>query len=407
MGKVKARKRRLRRLSLKWSFVLYEIISVLVALSIVLALTALCANLQNRLYDSWEQRFGADYRKPGQLVVDGEVVAEQIYYSSSLFEHVPAEEHDLYNLYGAVTLISYPVVFIICMLIAGILFYRRKLKAPLKAVEQAAGRIAQNDLDFSIVALENGNEMDRALGAMEKMRAALASSSREMWRMLEERRQMQAAFSHDLRTPLTILRGYSDFLKKYFPDRLTREKVVETLEVMDSHIARLERYTATMGEAARLEEVAVSPARTPIKALRAQMAAEGALVCGGLSFSLESGGEGDADVDAALILRVFDNLVSNAARYAKTKVTAIFLRLGETLSLTVEDDGSGFSPEGLKRAVEPYFRDKADARDGEHFGLGLYICRTLAERHGGSRVVGNTPEGGARVRATFKFLPLQ
>lgn len=108
-----------------------------------------------------------------------------------------------------------------------------------------------------------------------------------------------------------------------------------------------------------------------------------------------------------MILRVFDNLVSNAARYAKTKVTAIFLRLGETLSLTVEDDGSGFSPEGLKRAVEPYFRDQGRRAGRRTLGLGLYICRTLAERHGGSLVVGNTPEGGARVRATFKFLPLQ
>ncbi len=404
MGKVKARKRRLRRLSLKWSFVMYEIVCVLVALAIALALTAVCAELQNNLYNTWELRYGDEYRRPAQIVIDGEVVDEQIYYSAGLLDIVPAEEHDRYNLYGAVTLLSYPVVFIVCMLITGILFYRRKLKAPLRAIEQAAGRIAQSDLDFSIVALENGNEMDRALGSMEKMLAALSRSSREMWRMLEERRQMQAAFSHDLRTPLTILRGYSDFLRKYFPDRLTREKVTETLEVMDSHIARLERYAATMGEAARLDEVAVTPAKVSVEMLRTQMAAEGEALCRGLHFSLESGGEGEVEADAALVLRVFDNLVSNAARYAKTNVAVTLLRLGDALSLTVEDDGSGFSPEGLRRAVEPYFRDKADARDGEHFGLGLYICRTLAERHGGALFVENAPEGGARVRATFKFL---
>ena len=404
MGKVKARKRRLRRLSLKWSFVMYEIVCVLVALAIALALTAVCAELQNNLYNTWELRYGDEYRRPAQIVIDGEVVDEQIYYSAGLLDIVPAEEHDRYNLYGAVTLLSYPVVFIVCMLITGILFYRRKLKAPLRAIEQAADRIAQSDLDFSIVALENGNEMDRALGSMEKMRAALSRSSREMWRMLEERRQMQAAFSHDLRTPLTILRGYSDFLRKYFPDRLTREKVTETLEVMDNHIARLERYAATMGEAARLDEVAVTPARVSVETLRAQMAAEGEALCRDLHFSLESGGEGEVEADAALVLRVFDNLVSNAARYAKTNVAVTLLRLGDALSLTVEDDGSGFSPEGLRRAVEPYFRDKADARDGEHFGLGLYICRTLAERHGGALFVENAPEGGARVRATFKFL---
>ena len=139
-------------------------------------------------------------------------------------------------------------------------------------------------------------------------------------------------------------------------------------------------------------------------ALRAQMAEEGKVVCRGLCFSMEGEEDGEAFADAALILRVFDNLAANAARYAKTRVAAAFRRRGDALVLTVEDDGPGFTSEGLKRAAEPYFRDKTDARDGEHFGLGLYICRTLAERHGGALTVENAPEGGARVRAVFRAL---
>ena len=405
MGKVKARRRRLRRLSLKWSFFLYAAVGVLVALTAIMALTALCAEVQNDLYYGWVEQYGAEYGRPAQLVVDGEVIGEQFTYTESIFDLMPKEDRARYQLYGQITLISYPVVSILSILIAGILFYRRKLKKPLRDIEEAAGRIAASDLDFTIVALEKGNEMDRALCAMEKMRAALAASSREMWRMLEERRQMQAAFSHDLRTPLTVLRGYCDFLKKYFPDRLTREKVLETLEVMDGHIARLERYTATMGETARLEEIAVAPAQLSLQELRAQMAEEGKLVCRGLSFAMEGEDGGVVRADAALMLRVFDNLVSNAARYAQTRVRAELRRLGGALHLTVEDDGPGFSTEGLKRAAEPYFRDKADARDGEHFGLGLFICRTLAERHGGALAVDNAPEGGGRVRASFAIFP--
>ena len=275
MGKVKARKRRLRRLSLKWSFFLYAAVAVLAALAAIMLLTAICSELQSDLYHRWETRYGEQYRIPAQLVVDGEVVGEQMAYSTSLFELVPEEEHARYNLYGRITLLSYPVVSILSILTAGVLFYRRKLKRPLRQIEEAAGLIAKNDLDFTIPALERGNEMDRALAAMEKMRSALAASSRDLWRTLEQRRQMQAAFSHDLRTPLTILRGYSDFLKKYAAGSLTREKVLDTLAVMDSHISRLERYAATMGEAARLEEVALVPARIDVAALRAQMAEEG------------------------------------------------------------------------------------------------------------------------------------
>ena len=174
MGKVRLRKRRLRRLSLKWSFFLYAAVAVLAALAAIMLLTAICSELQNGLYHRWETRYGAQYRIPAQLVVDGEVVGEQMAYSTSLFELVPEEEYARYTLYGRITLLSYPVVSILSILTAGVLFYRRKLKQPLRKIEEAAGRIARNDLDFTIPALEKGNEMDRALAAMEKMRSALA-----------------------------------------------------------------------------------------------------------------------------------------------------------------------------------------------------------------------------------------
>ena len=74
MGKVKARKRRLRRLSLKWSFFLYAAVAVLAALAAIMLLTAICSELQNDLYHRWEMRYGAQYRIPAQLFVDGEVV---------------------------------------------------------------------------------------------------------------------------------------------------------------------------------------------------------------------------------------------------------------------------------------------------------------------------------------------
>ena len=113
MGKVKVRKRRLRRLSLKWSFFLYAAVAVLAALAAIMLLTAICSELQSDLYYRWEERYGEQYRIPAQLVVDGEVVGEQMAYSTSLFELVPEEEHALYNLYGRITLLSYPVVSIL------------------------------------------------------------------------------------------------------------------------------------------------------------------------------------------------------------------------------------------------------------------------------------------------------
>ena len=79
-----------------------------------------------------------------------------------------------------------------------------------------------------------------------------------------------------------------------------------------------------------------------------------------------------------------------------------------SLSLTVSDDGPGFPPEALKRAAEPYYRGEKNAPEREnHFGLGLYLCRVLCEKHGGRLEISNRPQGGAQVTARFNVGPPQ
>ena len=79
------------------------------------------------------------------------------------------------------------------------------------------------------------------------MRSALYESNRQLWRSLEERKRLNAAFSHDLRTPLTVLRGYADFLEKYIPGgRIPEKKLLEVLGMMNGQIVRLEHYTQKM-----------------------------------------------------------------------------------------------------------------------------------------------------------------
>ena len=101
---------------------------------------------------------------------------------------------------------------------------------------------------------------------------------------------------------------------------------------------------------------------------------------------------------------MYENLLSNAGRYAQKQVWARAALEGGWLSLTVGDDGPGFPPAALKRAAEPYYRADTSLSNPEgelHFGLGLYLCRVLCQKHGGSLEIGNAPEGGARITARF------
>lgn len=69
--------------------------------------------------------------------------------------------------------------------------------------------------------------------------------------------------------------------------------------------------------------------------------------------------------------------------------------------LIVTDDGKGFDGEDLKMAGTPYYRGENKEPDKKHYGMGLYICHVLCEKHGGFLTISNQAEGGARLEAVF------
>ena len=109
---------------------------------------------------------------------------------------------------------------------------------------------------------------------------------------------------------------------------------------------------------------------------------------------------GGASLDVERVMQVFENLVANAARFASARVQASVEWDGNRLVLSVRDDGPGFTPEGLRRGAEPFYRGDSPDKQG-HLGLGLNICRVLCEACGGGLEIANARGGGARVRAWF------
>jgi signal transduction histidine kinase len=105
--------------------------------------------------------------------------------------------------------------------------------------------------------------------------------------------------------------------------------------------------------------------------------------------------------DSALILRVCENLASNAVRFAVQEVSAEIRLTDDRLFLTVADDGAGFSEEALQKADRPFYRGDKDSN--QHFGLGLYICRLLCMKCGGGLTLANGENGGGKVTASFQI----
>lgn len=300
-------------------------------------------------------------------------------------------------------MIVIPLAYILGTVCAAMLFYRNKLRTPLVTLNIASEKIADDDLNFS-VAYGSKDEMGRLCTSFEKMRGALEKNSREMWRSMEERKRLNAAFSHDLRTPLTVLRGYTDFLAKHLADdKLPKEKVLSTIHTMGNQIDRLESYVQNVNAIQRLEEIQPHPKEVALSDIM-QAFRETADIVGGVKTvcfaPLQQAAEIIA-IDFDLVLQVFENLMSNAVRYAENRVDIAVSAEGPNLKVIVSDDGQGFSTELIKKAADPFYRAESN-QDEQHFGLGLYICKIICEKHGGQLLLSNGCDEGAVITATFQ-----
>lgn len=303
---------------------------------------------------------------------------------------------DIVNLFRCIAI---PLWSLLCVVVCGIIFYHRKIEKPISILLEASENISNNRLDFSVEVPEK-NEFGELCLSFEKMRVALKENNIEMWRQVEERKRLNAAFSHDLRTPLTVLKGQSEILSKYVP-KMSEEKIIETAETMKRHIIRLETYVNTMNDLQRLEDVEVKKELVDVKELEHQMRITGAVVCKGKEFVLYQNifDVDSVKIDTSIAMQVYENLLSNAVRYAKRKIEIAIDKKDSLLLLNVVDDGAGFTAKDLSNAMKPFYKAENEINN-EHFGMGLNICKMLCEKHGGYLQISN--ENGAKAVAAFK-----
>lgn len=290
--------------------------------------------------------------------------------------------------------------------IEALIFYQLKLKKPLHILDEASRKIAKNDLDFQVI-YNSEDEMGKLCQSFEIMRASLEESNRQMWRTMDERKRLNAAFAHDLRTPLTVLRGYTDFLAKYLPqDKISKDKQLLTVTTMSDHIERLENYVTSMNTLQKLEDIMVYPQKVELEAFIVQLQ-ESAEILGKekalrISF-LNNGKEKFHAIDPEIVMQVYENLVSNGVRFAKKKLTiGVDVKQG-LFAIRVMHDGPGFGKHELNKVSDPFYIGKTEksAKAENHFGLGLHICKILCEKHGGSLIIKNNISGGGSVTAKF------
>lgn len=380
----------LRQVSLKKAFLYLTVTFLLIALVLSVLSTMVLSSVLQRYRTSIEIRIG-----------DGAVLPPE--------ETTKITFPLRYNILNLLQLVL-PVIFVIAALIsADIVFYRFKLKKPIAELQSAAGQIMNNNLDFSVKSFSQ-DEFGRLCDSFEKMRLELLKNNKELWRQMEERKRLNAAFSHDLRNPVTVLKGSVKLLrKKLSRNSLSPGNIEDSLLLIEEYANRIEKYIEAMSSVQRLEELKCSPGKIKLETVVKELADSTRLLAMDSGIKVEVEAKDSSEklkenilLDKAMAFNVAENLITNALRFAKSKIQ-VRLRLDEEiLVLSVQDDGPGFSQTILRKGAEPFLRGEEGNEQGSHFGMGLYVSRLLCEKHNGSLELKNTLEG-ALVTAKFKI----
>ena len=386
-------KKVLRNLSIKKTFMLYMLLFMLLAVLLSTISINIADHVKNEInlsYADSENKFALKNNK-GDVAI-----------AIPPANYTPKDKAVI-SICSIVDVWSIPIFFGLCIILSAALFYESKLKKPIAILNTASQKIAGSDLDFHIF-YDSTDEMGRLCSSFETMRSSLYENNKTMWRSIEERKRMNAAFSHDLRTPITVLRGYTDFLKEYLPQgKISEEKLNEIISAMSGNIERLENYVQMMSEVQRLTDINVSMQNVNLTSFLEQLKNSAEILMQHtelkMKFAYEPASQ-DICMDASIVSRVFDNLISNAEEYAESTISIECRYLDGEFTINVADDGKGFTDEALLQAAKPYYRNHSSS-DKSHLGLGLYICSILCKKHGGNLLIENGKNGGASVTANF------
>lgn len=314
----------------------------------------------------------------------------------------PLSRWDTVAYYGSyVAMVGLPVFYIAVGIgAAAAVYYRKKLREPITQLQNGVERIQEDNLDFHIE-YDGDDELGRLCCSMEKMRRELRQKHKALWESLEQRKLLNASVSHDLRTPITVLKGYLDYLEKNIPqDKLTEDMLFDTVSSMQGAVNRLELYVESVRDIEKIENIEIEKRSENVKLLLNELRSNVRQLAGNKEIIISNDIAVDKiQIDKGVFFRILENLLQNALRYAEKQVSINLSHKKDFLILTVKDDGKGFSAADLEKATTVFY---SNDKEKQHFGIGLSVCKILCEKHGGLLYVGNQKEKGACVTAKLK-----
>jgi len=306
-------------------------------------------------------------------------------------------EREGYNFYfiwkplvlrGASTSIfAISIAAILAALLLNYYMVRRLLK-PITLLKQGAEKISRGEIDYRV-----DHTRDDELGELTQSINTMADSLQSM---LNAKQQLLLAISHELRSPITRAKLQLELMD----DSTMKDSLKEDVNELESLVTELL-------EAERLNSQHGSLNREPVflgEFVEAELQhhwPNSDL----LEFEYK-GTDREIDIDVLRTQLMLRNLVNNALRYGGDATIHVGIEWADqTVTLSVVDQGEGIEADHLPHLTEPFYRaDRARQRETGGFGLGLYLCRLIAESHGGDLSISSQVGQGTTIAVCFPIL---
>ncbi|ALQ69332.1 sensor histidine kinase [Bacillus anthracis] len=295
------------------------------------------------------------------------------------------------------------IVLFILLFVAEVIFLSRSfgksLSKEMLILRNVTDKIQKEDLDFQ-VEQSKIKEVNEVLISLVKMKDELNHSLRTQWNMETNRREQIAALAHDIKTPLTILRGNAELLNESMLNSNQKKCNEHILKSIDE----MEIYMKSLLDITKCEEGAsLQFKRTDLRDFIRNIIEESAICVLGKQLNLIENVQDIPNfipIDETALKRAIMNIMMNAIEYSPTKGDLMFSveMISEKLQFIVEDSGRGFTEEEMHSATEQFYRGDKSRNSKNHHGMGLYIAKSFAKQHGGNLYLSNSDKlHGAKV----------
>ncbi len=274
--------------------------------------------------------------------------------------------------------------------------FARRMTQPLRTLTTASAEIADGDYARR-TGLHTGDEIETLSSSFDKMADAVQEKITALQADVQQREDFMGAFAHELKTPMTSIIGYADMLRTI---QTTPAEQHEAAGAIYHEGRRLEALSGKLLALLGLGEEGLELRPTALADLWPRLQA----ACPGVALQLPAC-SATVQADADLLLDLLCNLVGNAAKAsAPGQPVEVWAEdTGDAVKLTVADHGCGIPQEEISRVTEPFYMvDKSRARQQGGSGLGLALCKRIAEAHGSDLHIESEVGRGTQISLTLR-----